>query len=153
MRPGTFLDVGCGEPFFCSNTASLEEMGWRGLLVDSNRQAIMECQKYRKSPAITEDALMIDWEVVCREHKLGPMIDYLSLDIDDEEGQPSKIVTVLKNILASGLHFRAMTIEHDRYRLGDSARDAIREILLSDYNLISADVENFEDWWLAKEIR
>ena len=109
----------------------------------------------------------MDWAVVCREHGLGAEIDYLSLDLDDHLGQESTVLLVLKNLVSSGLVFRAITVEHDCYRLGDAAKNSMRELLLSHgYKLFAADVVNnhspdgpldmpgglngvpFEDWWI-----
>lgn len=33
-KPGFFVDIGCYDAFECSNTAKLEEAGWRGICID-----------------------------------------------------------------------------------------------------------------------
>jgi hypothetical protein len=153
-RIGSFLDVGCSVPFAGNNTAALEELGWRGLLVDINPTAVEECRRQRLSPAVCADATQADWKRLTQERGLGPAIDYLSLDVDDVPGEPSKVVKALKNLLAVGLTFAVITVEHDRYRLGDAARDELRTILTPAYELAQADVTDqgleYEDWWVAR---
>jgi hypothetical protein len=150
---GTFLDVGCSTPFQNNNTAALEQAGWTGLLIDINAGVIEECRRLRKSPAIEADATTMDWRALCENHHLGQAIDYLSLDVDDVAGEQSKAVCVLENIIKAGLSFRAITCEHDRYRVGDSARNAMRVLLQSSYKLFAADVSDkgleYEDWWIS----
>jgi hypothetical protein len=154
---GTFLDIGCSFPIQNNNTASLEQLGWKGLLIDISAGCIDACRRERKNQAYRADATMVSsatWLDVCSRQNLGPSIDYLSLDVDDQPGEPSKVVVVLKNLLDAGFTFRAMTIEHDRWRVGDVARDSMRKLLLPSYTLFAADVAHggceFEDWWLAK---
>ena len=145
---GTFLDIGCGDQNG-SNTLALERIGWTGLLVDINPKAVAWCKQNRKSPIIAKDATAIDWEIPCIEHA----VDYLSLDIDDKKGEPSKIVRTLQHLLDVGFMFRVMTIEHDRYRIGDETRNQVRAICAAHgYTLAVPDVAHkgnqFEDWWV-----
>ena len=85
---GTFLDMGCAWPDKCSNTLGLEERGWRGLLVDKNETFVDMCRKVRASPAIVAMAEEIDWGNICAALNLGPIIDYLSLDLDEGAEMP-----------------------------------------------------------------
>jgi hypothetical protein len=151
-KSGTFLDIGCGFPIEINNTYALEQLGWRGLLVDLNHEFVEQCRRERTNPVLEHDAMAVDWPVTCNWHNLGRKIDYLSLDIDDEEGKESKMLIVLRNLLAAGLSFRVITFEHNRYFLGDSVRIPSREILLNaGYTLAVPDVANdgleYEDWW------
>jgi hypothetical protein len=155
---GTFLDIGCAVPIWINNTYSLEQMGWRGLLVDWSAPKIVECRRERTSPALEADATKVNWLATCREHGLGTKIDYLSLDLDDQPGEESITLFVLKSLMSFGFEFRAITVEHDCYRLGDASKLIMRELLLAQgYNLFAGDVYNrppgeprvqFEDWWL-----
>lgn len=125
----------------------LEESGWRGLLVDRS-----DCKKAtlltRKSPFLQADALTIDWSSVFIAHSLGPRIDYLSFDLD-EDGE-----VALERLPWEGVRFSCMTVEHDFYRFGEKARGAMRKLLLSHgYRLLCPDVVftgygSVEDWWV-----
>ena len=150
---GTFLDIGCGEPYEISNSIALERLGWRGLLVDMDPVRVALCRQERKNPVIEHDATTLDWAAVCQEHGLGKEIDYLSLDIDDQVGEAPKSIVVLKNLIDAGFTFRAITSEHNRYYLHDAVRDVQRKMLLEQgYGLFAGDVSDhdleFEDWWV-----
>jgi len=151
---GTFLDIGCRDPFWHNNTASLEEIGWRGLAFDFDENETRKWAGRRRTPAICIDATQAPWATLCTSCCLGPVIDYLSLDIDGLE------LTVLHNLTDAGLRFRVMTIEHSRYLIGDRSRNSIREFLFGqNYELKVADVcdyvpdgspgKQFEDWWVG----
>lgn len=150
---GTFLDIGSNEPVRFNNTYALEEVGWRGWLVDINPDYAQACRNQRVSPFLCADALTVDWKKLLGGAALP--IDFLSLDID-ENTERNLATGILKNIFASGLSFRCATIEHDFYRHGPHPRDAIREVMNSaGYRLAHANVEirkgcgkPFEDWWV-----
>lgn len=144
---GTFLDVGSGEdPVSYNNTAMLEECGWRGLLVD--RCACASASALRKSPFVQADAMAIDWVSVLAENGIGPRVDYLSFDLDDDG------VAALARLPWATVRFSCMTVEHDVYRVGPGARDAMRGLLLGNgYRLLCHGVVldgygDFEDWWV-----
>lgn len=153
---GTFLDIGCQKPVENSNTYELERLGWRGLLVDINPEMIQLCREQRTSHVMQADATKIEnWSMVCEAAGLGKVIDYLSLDIDDQPDDLEKTTTVLTRLLDAGYGFRVITCEHDRYRLGDYVRNRVREILRPrGYIITRADVYCgepqyvFEDWWV-----
>lgn len=145
---GTFLDIGCGDQNG-SNTLALERLGWTGVLVDMKHKSADWCRCNRRNLVIEQDATTIDWDT-----RIGfRSFDYLSLDIDDTKGEPSKIVQVLTSLLDAGFMFRVMTIEHDRYRIGDETRNQVRDICIAQgYKLAVGDVAHkgneFEDWWV-----
>lgn len=149
---GTFLDMGCAWPDKCSNTLGLEERGWRGLLVDKNETFVDMCRKVRASPAIVAMAEEIDWGNICAALNLGPIIDYLSLDLDEGAEMP-----VLRSLASAGIVFRVITVEHDAYSQGDKHRGPQREFLLSQgYFLERPNICNssnlaFEDWWTRRK--
>lgn len=151
---GTFLDIGCNDPIWISNTVALERLGWTGLLVDMDHEMVESCKRHRRSPVFEADATKLDWAALCDEHHLGRTFDYLSLDIDDLVAvDESKTLIVLRNLIAAGFSFRAMTVEHNRYFLGDKIRNSLREFLSANsYTLFAGDVCSkdleFEDWWV-----
>ena len=59
--PGTFLDVGCHHPIYISNTYALEQIGWRGLLIDIDSRLGPQIAEKRMSPFLCTDATTIDW--------------------------------------------------------------------------------------------
>ena len=150
---GTFLDIGCGDQNG-SNTLALERIGWTGTLVELNSKRAAWCRKNRRGILVEGDATKMDWKLLSWT---GREFDYLSLDIDDTKGEPSKIVQVLTSLLDAGFMFRVMTIEHDRYRIGDETRNQVRDICIAHgYKLAVGDVAHkgneFEDWWIEETL-
>lgn len=164
-NPGTFLDIGCSGPIDLSNTYSLEKIGWRGLLVDNDKNAIAACRAQRVSPIIDADATSIDWDDVLfhnrwtsgQNQKIIPFrydgphkleIDYLSLDVD------AASLAALRQIPLNRVKFRVITIEHDAWRFGEAQRPEMRHLLqAAGYALICKDVactagNPYEDWWV-----
>lgn len=149
---GTFLDIGSGEVTSCSNSYGLEQMGWRGLMVDLHRD--VKGLAKRKSPFLQADTTTVRWLDVLRRYRIPLKIDFLSLDVDDAT------TDTLIHIPLGQIHFGVICIEHDSYRLGPGPRDTMREILKSaGYQLICEDVRiayptpgdlvEFEDWHVA----
>lgn len=149
---GTFIDIGSNEPIRFNNTFALEEVGWRGWLFDIEPSYAEPSRKLRKSPFQAVDARTIDWKKVLGSNL---HVDYLSLDIDENENRDLAL-TILQNLVASGVTWHCATIEHDGYRYGDNPRLKLREFMLAaGYKLAHADVEirkgcgkPFEDWWI-----
>jgi hypothetical protein len=154
LKDGVYLDIGCGYAKDISNTYALEELGWRGLGIDFDHNRIINHREQRKNPVLEADALGIDWLQVQKDYKIGPVVDYLSFDLDDSQGEPSKILIVLRNLMAAGFIFRVATIEHDAYRLGSIVKDGIEELMKVDYHNITPQTISIimvqESWWLRK---
>lgn len=171
--PCTFLDIGSNHPTVNSNTYALEQLGWRGLLVDSSPEYTALCREQRLSPVLEGDATKIDWNNQLLEHgwiardadgrqmkvpfrfaailNFALEIDYLSFDVD-EAG-----VAALKNLPLDRLKFRVITCEHDAYRFGDGPRSEMRRIWKdAGYLMVAGDVKHnghpFEDWWVGPGI-
>ena len=139
---GFFLDLGCNHPIEINNTYALEEMGWKGFLVDSDEHCVRLCRATRFEQVYQAD--------LSKPHdfwvNLPSSIDYLSLDVDNST------LDCLKLIPFATHSFKVATIEHDSYRFGNGPRDAIRTIMLEQgYRIAVADVAHedcvFEDWW------
>lgn len=149
---GTFLDCGACHPTEISNTYALEQLRWRGLLIDNDPGAIELCKAHRESPAILADATTLDWREALDRFGLPEIIDYLSLDVD------AATLPALQNLMRANPAFRVITIEHDSYRFGPGPRDAMRQILRdAGYDLVCADVCSsdgvaYEDWWTATQL-
>lgn len=150
IRAGSFLDIGACHPINYSNTYALEQMGWRGLLVDNDSNAMNLCAETRpQASTFCVDATTFNWRgflpTVFAPGRL--LIDYLSLDVDGATAD------TLHGLLESSYSFRAATIEHDAYRFGPVFRDRIRaDMKAHGYEVICQDVMSngmaFEDWWV-----
>jgi hypothetical protein len=149
---GFFLDIGCNDAKFHSNTFALEELGWSGLMVD----IVGGCEA-RKGTFVKCDAAKPDERLRFQYSQMAEVVDYLSLDVDDV------LVPVLQAI-PFGVHtFRVITLEHDVYCRGVHPQWASRTLLSSlGYHLLCADVkvvppgmttwEPYEDWWCSPEL-
>lgn len=142
---GNFLDIGANHPIQKSNTYGLEQIGWLGLLAERDDHCVGLLREQRTSPVLHVDATAANWKML-----LKPMthFSYISLDVD--------ICTqdTLKRLLADGITFDVLTIEHDKYRFGPLPQAIMREWLCgAGYKLICADVGDaglpFEDWWVS----
>lgn len=139
---GFFVDIGSGHPFENNNTYALEQVGWRGLMIDRDDH-VAQLSRSRSAGFIHGDAITIDWRI----NGVPKVVDYLSLDVD--ENTPKALERFLEFS-----RFRMATIEHDSYRFGGGPRDSMRNLLKAfGYKLEHADVEDqglpFEDWWVA----
>jgi len=143
---GTFLELGCDDPYRISNTYLLESrFKWKGVSVDINKNCeLMFKESVRTCTLLIQDATALDFDSICTT--LGTThIDYLSLDLE-----PASItLKALKSIPFDRLSFSVITFEHDAYRFGDEARTPSREYLESKgYIRIVENVDNFEDWYI-----
>lgn len=153
---GSFLDIGANNPIAINNTAALEQtLGWRGLLVDNSVESMQACEEKRKSAFLLTDAAHPqDWLGALRQAEeinhgaslhTPRYIDYLSLDVDEAS------LACLKNLPLEYVRFRAITLEHDRYRFGEGRRDEMVGVLRKHgYDILCADVCDqglpFEIW-------
>lgn len=149
-RGGVFVDVGCSHPVHLSNTFALEtELGWTGVLIDSDRAMTDLCHELRNAHVICADARTFDWETVASI--TGNVADYASVDVDEHTHE------ALRRLVETGPVSRVMTVEHDFYSRGDRLRIPNRTFLASEgYELIAADVHHdgccYEDWFVRPEL-
>jgi len=150
---GTFIDLGCNDPFVHNNTAALEELGWTGVCID----IIPFDYSKRKSPFVLMDLKMQQIiPDVFRDflHKNKFKVDYLSADADDD-------TEMIVGKLTALVQFNVITVEHDRYRVGPDTKFALNKLLTSrGYELMVEDVkaptspgmpwsgQPFEDWYV-----
>lgn len=148
---GFYVDLGCNDAKFHSNTWALEQQGWKGLLVD-----IVEGCESRKGTFILSDAASPNERLRLYYKHLPAVVDYLSLDTDDA------LMGTFNSIPWDRTTFRLITIEHDSYRKGPEDRDKLRAMLKAlGYHLVCADVvvewpKNcyvpYEDWYAHPEL-
>jgi hypothetical protein len=144
---GFFLDLGCNDPFYLSNTYLLESsFNWNGISIDIENTFIEKYKTSRKCKAICQDCTKIDYEKLLLNIN---HIDYLSLDLE-----PAKTtLDCLFSIPFNKINFSVITYEHDYYRFGDIYRNESRKFLLNHgYYLLCEDVKNnnfiYEDWYV-----
>jgi hypothetical protein len=143
---GFYVDVGCSDAEFHSNTFGLEALGWTGLLVD-----LLPGCKDRKGTFVLADASRPSPELVNQYNALPEVVDYLSLDVD------AATLPAFGHLPWGRVRFRVATIETDVYRKGEKERDSIRAYLdRYGYELVCGDVivewpqgqfVKFEDWF------
>src|ERR1035437_1547502 len=151
-KSGLFLEIGCGNPFFCNNTVLLEKLfGWKGISIDINKKITENFTKYRTSLVLNSDATLIDYEKLLKEKD----IDYLQIDCD-----PAIISYKVLSIIPFESHrFAVITFEHDFYAdKSCEVREKSREYLNSlGYELVVNNIAfnescSFEDWWVHPEL-
>jgi len=54
---GTYVDVGCYDPIYLSNTYLFYKLGWRGLLIDANPETIPRLQQMRPRDTVCHFAV------------------------------------------------------------------------------------------------
>jgi len=149
-KTGTFVDIGANDPIVHNNTYALEQVGWRGICVDI---APFDYSP-RKSQLIVADATKLI-PALERFLKSAPEpISYLSLDADDATIEcMHRLIPFFK--------FRALTVEHDVYRVGPERKNYIHDYLKTfGYRREHEDVkaplavgmpwseQPFEDWYI-----
>lgn len=129
---GVFLDIGCNDPFVHNNTAMLEKLGWSGLCVDNQW---FDWSARPKSTFIKANAALPIPEVAEFMRKWEGLINYLSLDCDDATIDALKWLTTIGR-------YRAISVEHDVYRVGTGPQDEIYKLLdLAGYERFRKDVK------------
>lgn len=151
---GFFLDIGAWPFVGNSNSQALEQLGWRGMMVDLRKDG--NGLKQRKSRFVQADATTFPWLKYIKRFRLPTQMDYLSLDVDEYTTE------TLIGLPLDTLRFRVLTVEHDSYWLGPGPRDKNRAILTAaGYDLVCEDVmvnypegeiNAFEDWWVSPDL-
>jgi hypothetical protein len=117
-QDGTFIDIGCNDPVIHNNTLGLELQGWNGVSVDIEK---FDYSK-RKCQFVQADARKIIPAVEHFVKQRNGIIDYLSMDADDATWDAlTRLIPFHK--------FRAITVEHDKYRVGPEIQARIHDFL------------------------
>jgi hypothetical protein len=150
-RAGTYLVLGAGHPFAESNTALLElDYGWTGLSWELDPGLHEEFVAGRANRCLNENALSFDFSSFLPTFFTEPVIDYLSVDIDEN-------LPLLEALPFDKYRFAVITFEHDHYRLGPHAMLASREFFSGlGYSRVVSNVHtqgrDFEDWWVDADL-
>ena len=149
---GKFLEIGCDDPIYHSNTYLLESIyGWNGISVDIIPEKTEVFSKKRFAKVICGDARNVNYGTLLED------IDYDYLQIDCEPAMTS--FEVLKKIPFGNHRFAVITFEHDNYcEKTDYVMDESRKYLKSfGYVLIVSNIAEdfynpFEDWWVHPDL-
>lgn len=141
MECGTYLEIGCGDPYYGNNTYLLEsEFGWTGTSIDIDKGQTDKWGE-RENEVICGDATKMKWDDV--------HYDYLQIDCD-----PSLVsFEILKNVLVNNT-FSVITFEHDNYADENGVKEKSREYLRSFGYIMVVDniapdkYNGYEDWWV-----
>ena len=156
QRGGTYLEIGAELPIQVNNTYLLESMyAWRGVSIEIDAKYQTGWSKFRRNPIYFQDALTTDYTELLTRHGLGPVIDYLSCDIEPQE----LTLQALQTIDHTAYRFRVITFEHDHYNGGQGprVREDNRTYLRNlGYHLLVGDVAHqgnlVEDWWVDPDL-
>lgn len=142
---GRYLEIGSADPFYGSNSALLEHLGWKGDSLEILEDEVKKFKAARKNPVHLVDATKYNYSVL-RGH-----YDYLQVDCEP----PATTFEILKMIPFEQCTFGVITYEHDYYAdVTRSYRKKSREYLLSKgymlivTNIAPDDTSAYEDWWV-----
>lgn len=147
---GTYIDVGCRDPYRTNNTWFLEKtLGWTGISIDIVDYSSTWMD--RTSTFVQMDALTGDFDSLYKKHEIPTVVDYLTHDL---EGNGDRYKGLIR-MPFDDHEYKVITIEHDAYRGYDlTERQPQREFLQKrGYLLVAADVRSHagdvqEDWWV-----
>lgn len=152
-RSGYYVEFGAGLPFEASNTALLEQkFDWKGLSFDKCPNMCSRFARERKNSVMQVDATAEDIRGIFEKNMVPDWVDYLQIDCDDDS------IKVLAKIPFDEYQFGIIHYEHDKYRVGDSPKQAAKKFLESkNYvmiaNNIAVDERNaYEDWWMHRSL-
>jgi tetratricopeptide (TPR) repeat protein len=152
-KNGYYVEFGSGLPYEASNTALLEtKFDWKGLSFDRSTQMCERFARERTNPVLNIDVTTEDIKTIFEKNMTPDWIDYLQIDCDDDS------IKVLSKIPFDDYQFGIIHYEHDKYRLGDTPKQASKRFLESkDYilvaNNIAVDETNaYEDWWVHRSL-
>jgi len=151
---GTYLELGSAHGIKNSNTALLElNFNWTGLSIDESEEFVADFVNNRKNTVVCADALKVDYTELLHGLSLGPVIDYLQIDLDP----PEITLDALYKIPFDEFSFKVITFEHDFYRNGIVRNESRKYLKEKGYILLISDVafedtNSFEDWWIHPKL-
>lgn len=149
-RNGAFLEIGSGHPTLYNNTKLLEEkFGWRGISIDVSERMCSIFSRERNSTVILDDAMIINYDDLFRQHCLENNIDFLRVNADNAT------MPALSLIPFNNYEFTIIQIQHNACWWGDDqVKNPSRKILADlGYKLLVSDLaindnDCYEDWWV-----
>ena len=144
-KNGTYFEIGSANPFYGSNSALLEQLGWKGTSLEINEKEVVEFRKHRKNEVVLCDATKFDYSI------LNSHIDYLQIDCEP----PTTTFEILTMIPFDNCSFGVITFEHDYYAdvtrsIKDKSRKYLKDkgYLLLASNISPNDTSSYEDWYI-----
>lgn len=167
-----FVDCAAHNGKDINNTYLLEKMGWNGICIEANRQVFNElvanracvchnvvCLDYDGTIGFKEEGVIgkvtegSDYQCLTFASILGSQkeIDYLSLDVEGAE------LRILQSINFKEYIIKSITVEHNKYAVGDEFKDQIFSLLSKNGFVrvkedVCVDSLPFEDWYLHKSM-
>jgi hypothetical protein len=154
INNGFYIDIGSYNPITNNNTYLLEQLGWNGICIEID-SSFNEEYKQRNCIFLNQDALNINYKNLFKEHNVPNIVDYLSLDIDEQSTK------LLLNLPHQEFEFKIITLEHDFYLHKEKYQSVQRLFLQSKgYKLLFGNVyaekgsdewgkqRAYEDWWI-----
>ena len=154
-KNGTYLEVGAAFPYYTSNTALLEQFGWKGVGLELDPEMVKNYNEHRRNKSLQQDALTADYDKLLTEYCGVTDVDYLQVDIKTSE----ETYKALQRIPFDKYRFAVITYEHDDY-VDDtqSYKQKSRDFLFSKGYLLAVpdvapiDGYSFEDWWIHPDL-
>lgn len=159
-RDGFFLEIGSNDPININNTYKLEkEYNWRGIMVEYDPKYLPLYRQHRpNSFYIIHDATTIDYIDALIKTNAPHHIDYLQIDLEEENGSTLRTLQNLDENVMDKYTFGVITFEHDIYRSNAyNTREVSRNIFKRrGYHLLFSDVKDknlpYEDWYVHSSI-
>jgi predicted GH43/DUF377 family glycosyl hydrolase len=144
-KDGRYLEIGSADPYYGSNTALLEELGWTGLSLEILEEEVIKFKEHRSNEVIHCDATKYDYQ------SLNGDFDYLQVDCEP----PATTYDILTKLPFDKIKFSVITYEHDHYTDIDSVyREKSRKFLeekgyvMVVGNIAPDNVSAYEDWYV-----
>ena len=156
-RDGYFLEIGSNHPIHSNNTYLLEsKYNWRGIMVEYDARFLPLYKEHRpNSIHLINDASQIVYKDVLETMKAPHAIDYLQIDLEEENGSTLRTLQNLDRNIFDTYTFATVTFEHDIYCSNKhNTREISREIFAKrGYTPVFQDVNNgydypYEDWYV-----
>lgn len=157
---GFFLEIGSNHPIQINNTYKLEkEYNWRGILVEQDISYLPLYKEHRpNSFPVIQDATLIDYLDILKKTNAPNHIDYLQIDLEENDGSTLKTLQKLDETIMDIYTFGVITFEHDIYRDNvHNTRELSRNIFKRrGYTLLYSDIKNqgnpYEDWYVHSSV-
>ncbi len=147
-KDGRYLEIGSADPYYGSNTALLEELGWTGLSLEILEREVEKFKEHRTNEVILCDATKYNYQ------SLDGDFDYLQVDCEP----PATTFDILTKLPFDKIKFSVITYEHDHYTDMDSAyreksRNFLKEkgYIMVVGNIAPDDTSTYEDWYVHPE--